>query len=264
MLKFRKPLLPSWHYWPALPFALLILACMAGASLPPIPPQHSTEQSSTGPRFKQKINSTVLIKTADDRIADYTWWLTFFTAVLGGASIFQAYFLIRADATAKIAADAARKSADTAADTAKKELRAYVNVATARVHNLEKTSGRHIIVETRNFGKTPAHDERFLCGEHVREWPLQTILPPPPENLRTSVDALPPGRKSIMKIPVSDLSEWEECELRDGRAGVYFWGTITYTDVFGDPHFTNIRLVCEGEGLASGHMHATEDGNDAN
>lgn len=56
--------------------------------------------------------SVIAPKPADERIADYTWWLTFFTAVLGGASIIQGFFLLRADKTARIAANAARDTAN--------------------------------------------------------------------------------------------------------------------------------------------------------
>lgn len=161
------------------------------------------------------------------------------------------------------AADAATRSAEVAADTAKKQLRAYVNVASAQVHNLNKASNRYIVVETQNFGQTPALEEQFWCGEHVREWPLKSILGEAPKELGIGKQTLPPGRKSIMRVPVGDLSELEERELREGRAGVYFWGVIKYRDVFGDPHFSNIRLVCEGDGLASGLMHDTEEGNES-
>src|SRR3977135_3886807 len=58
-------------------------------------------------------------RKSDDKIADYTWWLTFFTAVLGGASIFQAYFLIRTDKTARTSADAAKLAADAAVEQSK-------------------------------------------------------------------------------------------------------------------------------------------------
>lgn len=50
-------------------------------------------------------------KSADERIADYTWWLAAFTAMLGVVSIVQISFLIRADYTARKAADAASLTA---------------------------------------------------------------------------------------------------------------------------------------------------------
>jgi hypothetical protein len=74
---------------------------------------------------------------------------------------------------------------------------------------------------------------------------------------------MPPGRDSIQRVPIDILSAWEENELKGGRAGVYAWGVIAYEDIFGGRHITNVRLVCEGDGLAKGNMHACESGNDA-
>jgi hypothetical protein len=173
----------------------------------------------------------------------------FLTAVATVGLVIVTYLLV------KLARDQAA--------TSKAQLRAYVHVATAKVFNLDKGSGRFIQVETKNFGQTPARNERFWCAEHVREWPLRTCLNEPPSGLPTGMETVGPGRSSIMKIPVDELSENEERALRDWEAAVYFWGQITYEDVFGNKHFTNVRLVCEGEGLASGLMHATEEGNEA-
>jgi hypothetical protein len=128
---------------------------------------------------------------------------------------------------------------------------------------LDKATNRYIAVVKKNFGQTPAMNCRFRAGEHVREWPLQSALSEPPPDMRTGVETLPPGRTSIIWIPVGELTEWSERALRNGDHGVYFWGTITYNDVFGKSHFTRIRMVCEGEGVSGGLMHATEEGNES-
>ena len=52
--------------------------------------------------------------TSYERIADYTWWLAVLTAVLAAVSAGQGYFLLQADKTARIAAEAAKKSVETA------------------------------------------------------------------------------------------------------------------------------------------------------
>jgi hypothetical protein len=51
---------------------------------------------------------------ADERIADYTWWLAILTGALVAVSLGQGFFLLRSDETARMAAAAALKSADTA------------------------------------------------------------------------------------------------------------------------------------------------------
>lgn len=50
----------------------------------------------------------------DERIANYTWWLSAFTLALVAVSGFQIFFLTRADKTARITAEAAMLSAKAA------------------------------------------------------------------------------------------------------------------------------------------------------
>ncbi len=255
----RRPLLPRWRYWPAMPLVALVGLIVVGLSIDLQRPKSGVADDRREHAQPERAANPV----PDEQLAYYTEWLAGFTGVLALTSFLQGIFLFRADATARIAANAAARSADIASDTARKQLRAYVYVDTARVYNLDKAANRFIVVETKNFGSTPALNNRFWGGEHVREWPLTSQLGAPPSNMRMGVEALPPGRKSIFRVPVDELSEWEERELRDGRAGVYFWGRITYDDVNGGSHSTDIRLVCEGEGLNSGLMHATETGNES-
>jgi hypothetical protein len=53
---------------------------------------------------------------ADERVADYTFWLTVFTAILSGVSIAQGYFLWSANSTNLTIASAAKTSSDLARD----------------------------------------------------------------------------------------------------------------------------------------------------
>lgn len=48
MLKLRKPLLPEWRYWPAVPFVILILAAAFGFSLPVPTSNLSITEQRTG------------------------------------------------------------------------------------------------------------------------------------------------------------------------------------------------------------------------
>jgi hypothetical protein len=48
----------------------------------------------------------------DERLANYTWWLALLTGGLVLTAAGQGYFLLRSDKTARIAAEAAKKSAD--------------------------------------------------------------------------------------------------------------------------------------------------------
>jgi hypothetical protein len=71
-------------------------------------------RGATYSRPDQKREETLWDKTTSDPIALYTFLLAIFTAGLAIASIFQGYFLIRADRTARLAADAAKEASDIA------------------------------------------------------------------------------------------------------------------------------------------------------
>ena len=120
-----------------------------------------------------------------------------------------------------------------------------------------------MVVEIENFGQTPAKEVVFHVGEHVREWPLDSVLADPPEDLRRGVGPLAPRGAYFIPVPVSPLSLWEEGELQAGRAAIYAWGDINYLDCFDQPRRTWFRMVCEGEGLPTGSMHLTQEGNGA-
>jgi hypothetical protein len=80
------------------------------SSLPP--PQDNVETSHQKGAKQESAKAT-----ADERIADYTWWLAVLTGGLVVSGVIQFGFLLRSDRTARIAADAARDSADVAGKT---------------------------------------------------------------------------------------------------------------------------------------------------
>jgi hypothetical protein len=76
------------------------------------PPHQASEAHSD--HLEEKTKKIVDAESADDRIAKYTLWLAILTGALVVVSTFQGYFLIRSDRTARIAAETARKSTETA------------------------------------------------------------------------------------------------------------------------------------------------------
>jgi hypothetical protein len=75
--------------------------------------------ASSGPSPSQQVDSANDLQTANEgvertaekQIAYYTKWLAWFTGALVAVSLMQGYFLLRADKTARIAANAADLSA---------------------------------------------------------------------------------------------------------------------------------------------------------
>jgi hypothetical protein len=67
-------------------------------------PKHASDETKTN----------IDPRPPEERIADYTLWLERFTGLLALVSTVQIFFLIRADRTARISADAAKAAADAA------------------------------------------------------------------------------------------------------------------------------------------------------
>jgi hypothetical protein len=93
-----------------------IIGFVGGASLfsPQTPPAQQHAVSSSNKATKPNGANLTSPKSADDRIADSTWWVAAFTCALVVISAVQINFLLRADQTARISADAAKRSADAA------------------------------------------------------------------------------------------------------------------------------------------------------
>lgn len=105
-------------------------------------------------------------RTAEERIADYTWWLAVLTAGLVGVSFIQFHFLSRADKTARISADAAAKSAKVAENALFVGERPYIFVTGAAFREaLDRQTFNYdgdqiwpwINFKIDNHGRTPAY-----------------------------------------------------------------------------------------------------------
>jgi hypothetical protein len=83
-------------------------------SLTIFPQNQAAESDSRSDHPKEKTPKIGDTESADERIAKYTFWLAVLTGALVTVSAFQGYFLIRSDKTARISAEAARKSVETA------------------------------------------------------------------------------------------------------------------------------------------------------
>lgn len=96
----------------AIVIAILLTAFPPSAhrSIDPEPPSPSADNKDG----QDKSSKTLWQKTFEDPVAFYTLVLTAFTGVLSIASIFQSRMLIKADETTRIAANAAKKSAEVA------------------------------------------------------------------------------------------------------------------------------------------------------
>jgi hypothetical protein len=164
------------------------------------------------PRFEKGGTVVPTLEPADERLANYTWWVAAFTCTLTLVSAFQIFFLTRADKTARTTAEAAQKSA--LASIAAQ--RPWIS-ATAEIESALRITDNEVQIELfvtlLNHGNTPAISTRTVmvmaatnasssvdlegairrCLEisrHVRREPLQigvTIFPKQSECARYSL-----------------------------------------------------------------------------
>ena len=109
--------------WPAL-FVCLCTAygfMLGQASI--APPRHHKgvpPARHVGDTMAEKARQAIPPQSSDERLADYTELLAWFTGVLAVVSIFQGFLLLRADKTARAAANAAERLAIAARNQSEK------------------------------------------------------------------------------------------------------------------------------------------------
>jgi hypothetical protein len=175
--------------------------------------------------------------------------LAIFTAVLAVVSMSQISLLIRADKTARLAANAAEKAAiateasvATMKDTAQRQLRAYVGVEHA-----DLLPGRVARLVIKNTGQTPAYDFAVAVMSTVDDYPTPTAL--------LSDEITPGGPRATLgadsvrekEIPFATVPDHEVDGFRDGTRVLYVYGRLAYRDVFNEDRWTTFRYVFDAD-----------------
>jgi len=159
-----------------------------------------------------------------------------------------------------IAAEATQQSVVEGKDTAKRQLRAYliVNIGGAIYQEREKGlkfEGKPLLVNT---GQTPARKVRYKAKS--------AILPfPPSDNFvfeevgeDIGFGMLGAQQTATMGAIVDEFCEDEGVESIKKMMGksLYIWGTVTYEDTFGNPHFTKFgqQLYWNKDNSVNGHF----------
>jgi hypothetical protein len=161
-----------------------------------------------------------------------------------------------------------------AKDTAQKQLRAYISVASARITHIEDGEGvpeAHIFIK--NFGQTPAYQVMGVAG-----FAISTFPPPPDLNLvipdveiiqSKTITNLGPGQADMaIASPRPKLdrpfTEHERAELANGIGTIYIYGKVRYRDVFGTIQWMSYRFMVGGPvGVRGDQLVGCEEGNEA-
>ena len=207
-------------------------------------------------------------------VANWSRRVGLFTAILAITSIFGNWVIYKqllemqssgedTKALVKAAQDSAKAAQDAVAvtkDTAQRQLRAYVvfdRVSLALKDN--KINGAIIF---KNTGQTPAYqinlDSHFFFGD---EGGSVTKLNPTEEVNGTSKLTLGSNMTATVAFFV-DVSNYIST-IRDPKKAIIIYGSVTYKDVFGQPHhlrFKGERTRIEGQYWI---METAADGNDS-
>jgi len=256
-----KPLLPEWRWWPALPFATLVLlashALVWELSLASLTAQNRNPPTET----RADANPETKEGGADERIVGYTLWLTIFTGALAAVSAGQIRYLIRADRATKRALDQSKEATEI-------ELRPYIAPGVATLHSDPSGGGKMFArVKLTNVGKTPASDMVVSVGLSIQTWPQTSVVRTAtmggvgPQITRMELWPANDARAKTNGINVS-RSALEEVDRSE--AAIVLGGTLQYRDVFGMRHTTHFSRHKIGESWRDGEpMDVSPRGNES-
>lgn len=166
---------------------------------------------------------------------------------------------------ADAAADAAKRSVEIATDTAKRQLRAYVTVTEAGIDHVEAGRQPKVRLVLKNSGQTPAHHVTLwlTASERPRPTPADAFAPPdfselPPQ----SKSPIAAGEPKVADLDMGELAPEFMSMFHEGRAMIYVYGAINYTDIFGDCWYTTFRMYYDHT-RGAGQLGACPEGNDA-
>jgi hypothetical protein len=203
----------------------------------------------------KQISNDRLEKSANDR---HLVWLT---AILASGTI------ILAVATSFLWLSTRRLVKD-ADNTAKRQLRAYVNVVIDTNISMVLDSNnlrpkRDVYIK--NFGKTPAHEVTIVGNFVIGDYELKECLPKLEWEGHGSKVVIHPGHEQLCTLRAKTAFTEDEYGLfSDRKKNMYFYGRIEYKDAFGDPRWTIFRLRTIPTGVGVSQWISCSEGNDAN
>jgi hypothetical protein len=226
---------------------LLFVGWVTFGSWHSLPPPHQQTVSQSG-YASQHTRPSI---GAEERIADYTWWLAAFTCALVVVSAFQISFLFRADKTARITAEAAQKAAQATIGANAP----WMTVGAMSLYEPGQPYGLHsftikinppippehsqVGIQFGNFGKTPAfptaHCVMPFVGHRLPATPVYDPIIPMP-----SGDVIPPEGYVVHHVrnQFIILTNEQRAAMQNIETNHQLWvyGLLRYTDVFGAPH----------------------------
>jgi hypothetical protein len=206
-------------------------------------PSQSPKQEQTTQQVEKKTDTERSIWKPDDPVSLYTLVLALFSGLLVTVSIVQIRYLIRADRTARITAEAAKDQTVLTRQAMVDTQRAFVLVKALEVELvtfpyqsptagiIDRIAGWRMGVVWENSGDTPTRD--LITHVSLKffddEIPNNYDFPDLPE--RNVSKALIGPRGTIHSASFL-ISVQEAQDVKNGPKGLYMWGWAEYDDVF--------------------------------
>jgi hypothetical protein len=160
--------------------------------------------------------------------------------------------------------DAARNQFTHSEETAKRQLRAYINMTNCHLEYLTSFSQRlEAYVVFTNSGQTPAYSVRN-SGNFAISRTGEEVFNNLPAQRESSSTVGRDGSVNKKLIAPRLLTQADYSGLGNGSLTLWVYGRLTYKDAFGGDHFTNYRMLIGGDvGISpSGGMAMAEQGNE--
>jgi hypothetical protein len=201
-------------------------------------------------------------ESPEEAIARYNLWLMIFTGVLAFVALIQIAFLLNADRTSTVAANAANKSAEIAERALIAGQRAFISAYFESVANKNLETGQIIAWSFnplwQNAGDTPTREMqnhisiKVFDGSVPNDWDFPDMWPAntaAEDRAPTPLGAAPKG--NVRGQSVGGFSIEQMREIIAGKKSILMWGWATYRDVFPNTalHVTRfaVRIIVGGD-----------------
>ena len=175
-------------------------------------------------------------------------WSTLITAL---ATVVIGFFLFTLWSSNRKILQATNQSINLTADTAKRQLRAYVLLDPDKpIEKLRVAVGEEpqFVLKMKNFGLTPAYKLIVLRGSAFAPWPLPDSMDLTIRGPVDGVQIVPPGGVhfwgSSVDAPHGNVVTQEAFNsMRVGNIRFYIFGRINYLDAYDIARYTHFCLV---------------------
>jgi len=257
--------------------AFLTVAVLAMGMLFESSRRHPTQQPTASDAAKENTSHQPERSLWNWLTHDAAGFFTLWLVIVGGGQIGLFYWQLRlirvaaedakrAGLAAERAAKATEDAVKLAGETAKRQLRAYVNVGSSQLDNFGFDQPPTITVELVNNGQTPAYRLRRSMTLFASEFPFtkEVILT---EGKRESI--LGPSGKINMgpNAMGAALTAEQTQSVISGDWAIYALGVVKYFDAFNEERTTRFSLYFRGNGKSPGQngiaLSHAEKGNEA-